>query len=219
VDTEQDLLIGISIYNEHPDDKNLDRLELGYKNNPICGCCKSSLKNINKHHLKQKNQWINVCSFCYYTQNIDQIPLIEKGRIIIFPYMSQIDLNNFFKCLWVIDYLYEIDRDNDEIYSLKQTVEQINNSITGQLSITDSTLGVTNVDVYANFLGIINRDKYQYRHKLLRSRRWLPPKELFEDEIAVWADGELNILKDTKQKIFLEEFRKRNLPEIELQKG
>lgn len=195
-----DLLIGISIYTPEITDEDERMLDQRFSasNKKCCDVCGVSLSEDFRHSLYLEKRWFNACGMCYYTANLDQIDTVRTGSIIYFPYMSQARLNATLRAIWSIDYLRNIEPENQALEEMASSISSLNSSIIAQERLTEGYFSNSRTDVYVSLLGLLKKDEYQQRYKLFRSFRWLPNEVSFKDEMAFWSQSEYSDLHPEK---------------------
>jgi hypothetical protein len=200
VPLKPDLLIGVSTRTPKISDEDVDMLSYRFSSSgtKCCEICGVSLSEDFRHSLFLGKAWFNACGMCYYTENLDQINSVKTGSVIYFPYMSQARLNALLRAIWSIDYLRNIEPENQELEQMASSIASLNSSIVAQERLTDGYFSNSRTDIYVSLMGLLKDDEYKQRYKLFRSFRWLPDQSSFKEEMAFWSQAEYSRLHPEK---------------------
>jgi hypothetical protein len=200
VPLKPDLLIGVSTRTPKISDEDVDILSHRFSSSgtKCCEICGVSLSEDFRHSLFLGKAWFNACGMCYYTENLNEINSVRTGSIIYFPYMSQARLNALLRAIWSVDYLRNIEPENQELEQMASSIASLNSSIVAQERLTDGYFSNSRTDIYVSLMGLLKDDEYKQRYKLFRSFRWLPDQSSFKEEMAFWSQAEYSRLHPEK---------------------
>ena len=180
-----DLFIGVNKDNINIDSEKTDLILK--KQNGKCKCCGFSAKGGYFPYKSGKNVFI-LCSICYYTLSLNNIPLEEKGSIIMFPHLTQKEINAIVRAYWYVESLdSDFDEEKDSISILMTLLEQ-------QEIIANKyySNGISKPDLLIQLFYELKKEEYLNRRVGAVGLRWLPPKELFESDIKVWVEDDFS---------------------------
>jgi hypothetical protein len=176
------LFIGVEKAIENDASKNnMERLIKEQKS-----CCSVCGSNIDKHArmIPSLPEVGAVCSICYYSQCLNKISHIDKGKIMLMPYMSQTEINQIFRVMWYIENEQE---EYQEEYELVNIVHELFNQASNMANIYYSS-GVSNVDLFIQLMFSLGEKEYNLRSTGCYGLRWIPNKNIFKEEISHWSD-------------------------------
>jgi hypothetical protein len=213
-----DILLGISMYTGNIDENEETVLRNRFSSSvdKCCELCGVSLHEKIRHPLLINKEWHNACGMCFYSANLDRIPSFNNGTIIYFPFLSQSRLNSLLRCIWAMEEMSKLDPDNDELSAMCDSMEEVSTVIKGQIGMTEAYFNNTDTEVYASTLGLITKEEYDQRHKLLLNFRWVPDKRIFEDDLSFWLDKDLKYLHNDQVKDYMLSFMNEFVPTFSL---
>lgn len=207
VKPKHQLMLGISTYSKKPPSDLLAFSPNDLGNTYCCEICGASLTKEMIHHLHIKDdEFATACGLCYYTQNLDLIPHFDRGDIIYFPSMSQVQFNCLLRAAWSIDTFSKAGLSPKQFNEFKNSMTDLLDKINGQLHGMAYYFDSTNVDVLVATLDLLKPEEYHERYKLLTNFRWLPKREIFKNEVAYWAQHDFNQLHPLKIDDNMEKF-------------
>jgi hypothetical protein len=191
--------LGISIHQKIPNEEELKQLKSLFKSEgKKCAACGVTLtKEMVKHHF-EKNRWFNVCGMCHCASNLDRIPHFERGHVVWFPYMSQPRLNAVLRGLWSAKAMSGINADDNEYQEMINTLDEIVSLLANRPSVTEEYYSFSDVDVVSSMLFLLTDEEYEKRGAMLEDFRWLPNKQIFEDEMPAWGSKDYSGLHPKK---------------------
>jgi hypothetical protein len=213
-----EILLGISLYTPPitEDEERMlnDRFRMSKRK--CCDTCGVTLHEEMRHNLYLQKKWFNACSLCYYAANMDQIPSFRLGKIVYLPHISQARFNSMLRCIWTMNYLRETDPENQDLEDMIGSMEELRGEIDIRVQNTIAYFTNSNPEVYVSMLGLIKREEYEQRHKLLQNFRWMPEKKVFEDEMGFWAQSEFSRLHPESVTDGMKDFISKYVPQFNI---
>lgn len=211
--------IGISVYNPEPSDEDLKYLSESFIGKGCkCDACGASLNEDMVNHHFEQGLWFNVCSMCYCASNLDKIPHYVRGEVIWFPYFSQARLNAIVRGLWAGSAFQESMTKDIELKEMIDSLDDITELLNSRQGSTENFFHFTGVDTVSSTLFILRKDEYDRRSNFFSDFRWLPVKEIFEDEMAYWAPEDYSDMHPEKISSNITKFMSKYSPEFSIKK-
>lgn len=184
----ENIFIGVNKSTKEIPKEKLDSLT--QKNKGKCSSC-GFHNSHNPFAYIDGGSVFSLCSLCYYTLSLNHVPLEEKGTIIMFPHLSQKDINAIVRAYWYVESLdSDFDEEKDSVSILMTLLEQ-------QEVIANKyySNGISKPDLVIQLFYELTKKEYSLRRTGAVGLRWLPPKELFEKDILVWREKDFSSLK------------------------
>jgi hypothetical protein len=165
--------------------------------NGTCDHCGYDTQNFEKYYNGK-----NCCSLCFYSQNLDLINDVNKGKIIIFNELSQQDIFGIQRIYWCLqDTLKKNDIKHSEVLD---TLSITYNDLERRCKYTETlfTKGASNVDYFIEYLSRSEKEKIQRNLGFLK---WMPDKSAFQKDIEHWNK---TTLKDIRPNNFINILKK-----------
>ena len=205
----------ISIHQRIPSEEELKLLKASFKSEgKRCSACGATLTKEMVHHHFEQDRWFNVGGMCYCASNLDRIPHFERGHVVWFPYMSQARLNAVLRGLWAAKSLSGVNSDDHEYKEMLNTLEEITSLLDLRPRVTEEYFKFSDVDVVSSTLFLLTNEEYEKRGALFADFRWLPQRQIFEDELPFWASKDYNGLHPQKITSNITKFMSKYAPDF-----
>ena len=147
-----------------------------------CDFCDTDIRNDLNLHTDENNLYAS-CSLCYYSEHLDKIVAMDKGRMILMPEINQQTLNNIIRFIWFLE-----SNEDERFYEKVETIIGLFEKIQDREQFAESyyTEGAQDVDIIINALHNFGLEKYRQRSIGFNSILWLPSKDFFKDKIKEW---------------------------------
>lgn len=148
-----------------------------------CFCCGFSFSHNPFFIKEEENKKVRgVCSLCYYTMSLNDIPTQNKGAIILMPHLSQLEINSIVRACWYVNSLdSDFDEEKDLISVLMEQFEQ-----RSWYADRYYSSGITDVNLLVQLFFEMDRNTYLKRRVGSLGLRWLPNEDLFHKDIEAW---------------------------------
>ncbi|MBE8232906.1 MAG: hypothetical protein HAW67_04165 [Endozoicomonadaceae bacterium] len=184
-----------------------------------CDFCGVHLTKELRHTHEHNCQYFSSCSLCFYYEYQDKIPHQKKGFYVNWYGLSQEELNIMLGFIWSMQYNaqnMEITPEYEEhlitakelMMDLKYKSEAVKAHF---LDGEPTNIPSVTPEIAANYLNLIDEDSYQQRHKMFSQFLWLPPKEIFSQEVAFWAKNSYHMVSGNMKEMMSSAVKKYNL--------
>jgi len=169
-----------------------------------CDFCGVPIDQSMRHTHHHNGGWYNSCSLCYYYEHLDKIPSYDRGKFIYCHKLSQEELNIFLGLTWSMVYIerqFDVSEEFEEnlqgLTDLEKDLEYRVEGIKSHFLVgSQKNVQSVNPDIVANYLNLLDDEKYHQRYKMFSQFLWLPPKTVFRQETAFWAKNAYNQMRD-----------------------
>lgn len=136
------------------------------------------------------------CKMCFYTMAMDKIPNKNKGKIILMPHLTQVEVNNLMKVIWFLE------RNSDEYEEEADAAGIISELLNQNASLSNQYYsgGASNVDLLIQLFFSVTEEQYANRRVGAMGLRWLPIPSIFADEMGEWENKEFKKFPVSKWK-------------------
>jgi len=193
---KENIFIDVSRFK--PEITEKEKTELDNKNIKECPFCGINIEKHSHYHFKN-NKWYKSCSYCYYSENIDNLIAMNKGDFIFLNDISQTDLFNILRHIYYLDYLQKNknSKENKQI-KVDEHIEEIYDSF---LLIKDSLSdrkeyaanlicpSANDINIVTDYLSVCSKEEYDNAKHTLKYLRWLPNEDVFKEEILWWIEN------------------------------
>lgn len=143
-----------------------------------CACCGVTLLSSARKSLPYEGRWYSVCPLCFFTENLDLIPMFEKGTILLQPFMSQVNIFTMMRAHLASGLMMSVSRDpspdlRDEMVDNDQTIKSLIEKLSRNSGKVDAGNSDT-VDSYIHLMDILKDDEYEKRFMSIFDMRWIP---------------------------------------------
>lgn len=166
----------LSVKTTIKDDAKREKLLLKNQNNK-CLCCGIKLTK-NKYILSESGKDALVCQMCMHIRNMEKLPNLHEGKIIMMPEISQADLLNLMRAIYYFKQMG--DKIEDDIDSIELIEEELNERT--EVANHYYSPGISNPLIMIQLLLSLSEDEYTKREVALFGLRWVPSMEYYKDE-------------------------------------
>jgi hypothetical protein len=180
-------------------------------NNNKCAFCGINTNKYSHYHYKN-DTWHNSCSLCYYSENLDNLIALNKGKIAFIPEIDQEELFNLLRMIWFVKELYNNSKNNDHLEEIYDSVSILDEAIKDRTEVAETLFsnGASDVNILVNYLHSQKKEIIDKNHLPLKYLRWIPNENIFKDEIEYWNKKDLKKYHPKNFKAIIKQMEKKN---------
>jgi hypothetical protein len=199
-----ELCLGIGRYNQKPLETQIAQAqERFYQNGNLCECCGISIMPQKEHIHMHRGTCFITCSYCYYTEHLEEIPSFDKGHITYAPFVSQVEINNLTRASYALKVAVEghSDSHSTEVIELTNThhaIENVLSRVIGRTERSLETFKFKSPDVLATAFYNVPQELYnEARHRAFEHHRIIFDENLVKDQMSYWAEHDFKAIRSS----------------------
>lgn len=170
--------LGISTRKPKPSAEVENSLVKSFGDIGLCSCCGVEIVADSRKTLHYEGGWFSVCQLCFYTENLDLIPMFDKGQIL---YQGSLEQTYIFTLIRAqLDHGMLVEHNRDDSPDLEEELMNNNHTIFSLMEKLSHASGkpesnnVDSVDTYIHLMDILKPDQYDNRFMFFIDLRWIP---------------------------------------------
>lgn len=150
-----------------------------------CAYCGIDIEKHGKIHAEDENEFMGLCSICFYSQHIEMLNGESDGQIVMMGDLNQLELIILSRTIELIKRLdpEEFAEDIDSSMVIRMLLEEGANN-----AETYYAEGSSDIELVAQALSNQTEEDYSKREDGLYTMKWLPNYDSFSIELDYWFE-------------------------------